>query len=137
MRKHYQAGFLYGFEKLFVEARSQSLLESNTRSIGIYYDAPFTQPVEELKSHACISLPADSTDRTNFEVLKVEGEHAVLHHVGPYSKLEQAYTWFYGEWLLKPGREAGDAPVFEEYLNDPKTVPPMELETLIYLPLAK
>ncbi|HEX3379751.1 MAG TPA: GyrI-like domain-containing protein [Paraburkholderia sp.] len=63
------------------------------------------------------------------------GEYAVLRHVGPYSDMRAAYEWLYGTWLVQSGREAADAPVFEEYLNSPKETAPAELVTEICLPL--
>jgi AraC family transcriptional regulator len=58
-----------------------------------------------------------------------------LRHKGPYSDMRAAYEWLYGTWLVQSGREAVDAPVFEEYLNSPKETAPSELLTEICLPL--
>lgn len=63
------------------------------------------------------------------------GEYAVLLHKGPYSNMRSAYQWLYGEWLANSGREVADQPAFEEYLNNPREVPPAELLTHIYMPL--
>lgn len=63
------------------------------------------------------------------------GEHAVLRHKGPYSDLHVAYNWLYGTWLPQSGREVAAAPVFEEYLNNPRDTAPAELLTEICLPL--
>lgn len=49
--------------------------------------------------------------------------------------MKAAYQWLYGEWLVQSGQVVGDAPVFEEYLNSPRTTPPPALLTQIYLPL--
>ena len=49
--------------------------------------------------------------------------------------MRAAYEWLYGTWLVQSGREAADAPVFEEYLNSPKTTAPAKLVTEICLPL--
>jgi hypothetical protein len=38
-------------------------------------------------------------------------------------------------WLALSGEEVEDAPVFEEYLNNPREVSPQDLMTDIYLPL--
>jgi predicted transcriptional regulator YdeE len=46
-----------------------------------------------------------------------------------------AYMWLFGTWLPQSGREAADAPVFEDYLNSPSQTPPSELLTDVYLPL--
>ena len=35
----------------------------------------------------------------------------------------------YGDWLMRSGREAADAPVFEEYLNNPRDTAPADLPT--------
>ena len=58
-----------------------------------------------------------------------EGVYAVLRHKGPYSDMRAAYDWLFGEWLVRSGREPADAPVFEEYLNNPRDTPPTELRT--------
>lgn len=61
--------------------------------------------------------------------------HAVLVHVGPYAELERPYKWLFGEWLPNGGEEAADAPVVEEYLNNPQDLPPSEWRTAICVPL--
>jgi len=63
-------------------------------------------------------------------------ECAVLRHRGPYATMRSAYQWLYGHWLVQSGREAADAPVFEEYLNNPRDTAPADLLTDICLPLA-
>jgi putative flavoprotein involved in K+ transport len=63
------------------------------------------------------------------------GRHAVLLHVGPYAELHRAYTWLYREWLPTSGAVVADRPCVEEYLNNPRQVPPSELRTEIGLPL--
>ncbi len=59
----------------------------------------------------------------------------MLRHKGPYSDMKAAYDWLFGEWLVQSGREVADAPVPEDYLNNPRDVPPTELLTDICLPL--
>ena len=55
---------------------------------------------------------------------------------GPYSGLPAAYQWIFGQWLPSSGERDSDAPSFEVYANDPEKVPPEEVLTLIYVPLA-
>ncbi|MHC2297411.1 DNA gyrase inhibitor GyrI [Rhizobium mongolense] len=64
------------------------------------------------------------------------GEYAVLRHNGPYADMHKAYQWLYAEWLPKSGRQIKDSVMFEEYLNNPRDVPPTDLLTDIYMPLA-
>ena len=59
----------------------------------------------------------------------------MLIHTGPYAELERPYRWLYGEWLPASGHEAADAPVIEEYLNDPRSLPPPQWRTAICVPL--
>ena len=126
------------FGRLSAWAGGRGLLNGRTRSIGIYYDDPTGKRPEELRSDACISVgPAF---RLEGEVHLVElrgGRHAVLRHKGPYAELHRAYAWLFGEWLPKSGVEAGDCPCFEEYLNDPRRLPPTEWLTDVCLPLAR
>jgi AraC family transcriptional regulator len=49
--------------------------------------------------------------------------------------MRAAYLWLYGIWLLQSGKEIGDGPIVEEYLNNPRDTPPTELLTEICLPL--
>lgn len=126
------------FEKIYVTAGAKQLLGPQTRSIGIYYDDPFEcENHDILRSHAGITATPEQAKDAGLESISIGGrEHAVMTFTGPYAELEQAYRWFYGEWLPNSGRELADSPPFEEYMNDPKQVPPSELVTKIYLPLA-
>ena len=60
------------------------------------------------------------------------GKCATLLFKGSYAELEKPYGWLFGRWLPESGYEAADFPVFEEYLNDPRTTPPSELLTRIH-----
>jgi AraC family transcriptional regulator len=61
----------------------------------------------------------------------------VLHHRGPYAELNKAYRWLYREWLPTSGEQCADRPIFEEYLNNPRALPPEQWLTDICLPLAE
>lgn len=122
------------FEKLFIYAGSQGLLDQNTRSFGIYYHDPDSVSPEELRAHACISAPttADLVGAEAPEKLSLPaGRCASILFKGSYAELEKPYAWLFGQWLPQSGYEPGNFPCFEEYLNDPKTTPPDELLTRI------
>lgn len=109
----------------------------DARFFGIYFNDPACTPEQELRAQAAVFL---NTTQHSFEPpiqsgTIAGGRYAVYHYQGPYSNLEQAYTWFYSELLNTP-YQVRDAPCFEEYLNDWQKVPPHELRTDIYLPLA-
>ncbi len=126
------------FEKLFVYAGSHGLLTDNTRSFGIYYDDPQTVDIDKLRSVACFSsdIGADTLDNPSLRNITIPAMAcARLVFKGSYAELNKAYDYLFGSWLPNSGREAGDFPAFEEYLNDPKTTPPAELLTAIHCPL--
>lgn len=125
------------FERLFAWAGGQSLMRPDTRSIGIYYDDPDAVAAAKLRSAACITLPDNAAVDGAAERFAIDGgRHAVLRYQGPYAELEAAYRWLYKDWLPQSGEEPADRPCFEEYLNDPRTLPPKEWLTAVCLPLA-
>jgi AraC family transcriptional regulator len=125
------------FDALMGWLAARDLLVPEMRMIGIYYDDPGIVPEAELRSKAGVVLPGSVEIAAPVSMTQVRGgEYAVLLHKGPYADMAAAYQWLYGEWLVQSGREAADAPVFEEYLNNPKDTAPSELLTEICLPLA-
>ncbi len=126
------------FEKLFGWLGMRGLIGPQLRSVGLYYNDPDSVPENELQSAACIALPSLEGIELDSNIERksiINGEYAVLRHIGPYSNMRSAYQWLYGEWLANSGREVADQPAFEEYLNNPREVPPAELITDIYMPL--
>lgn len=123
------------FERLGAWAGSRGLAQN--RSFGLYYDDPESVPEDELKSDACIEIPGTfALENGGPQRLDIAGgRYAVLVHTGPYAELERPYRWLYGEWLPNSGEEAADAPVVEEYLNDPRALPPSQWRTAICVPL--
>jgi DNA gyrase inhibitor GyrI len=49
--------------------------------------------------------------------------------------LEGAYRWLNRDWLPASGQDPADQPAREEYLNDPRSLPPAEWQTAVMLPL--
>lgn len=125
------------FEKLFMNANSQNLLNENTRSFGLYYDDPKTVTADELRSMACITVDkSESLDSELERVTIPAGKCVSILFKGPYAELEKPYDWLFGHWIPNNAEEIMDFPPFEEYLNDPKDTPPNELLTRIYCLLA-
>lgn len=123
------------FEKLAAWAAAHRVPASN-RNFGLYYDDPESKSPQELRSDACVE--ASTELQLDGAVRRLEiagGRYAVLIHTGPYAELERPYRWLFGEWLPASGEEAADAPVVEEYLNDPHSLPPAQWQTAICVPL--
>jgi AraC family transcriptional regulator len=124
------------FEKLFGTLAARNLLGPGIRMFGIFHDDVASVPEAELRSRAALvaarPLPAEPPIEP---VMIAGGDYAVLRHKGPYSDMKPAYEWLYGAWLPRSGREPGDSPCLEEYLNSPRETAPTELLSDIYLPL--
>jgi len=120
------------FETLYGRLGARGLLDRPFRSIGIYRDDPAAVAANALRASACVVSPRLD------ELADVDitgGPYAVLRYRGPYATMAEVYRWMYGTWLVGSGHEAADAPVIEEYLNDPRTTAPTDLLTEICLPL--
>jgi AraC family transcriptional regulator len=124
------------FDKLYATLGSRNLITGGMRSIAIFHDDPTVVAEAALRSQAGIAIDGAFPVEAPLERAEIpQGPCAVLKHKGPYSDMKAAYDWFFGDWLPQSGREPADAPVFEEYLNNPRDTPPPELRTDIYLPL--
>jgi AraC family transcriptional regulator len=124
------------FGRLQAWAAARGLDGPGARWIGLYLDDPASVPAAQLRSEAGVSVGPDVEGSEGVRILDLPAERvAVLVFRGPYAELERAYGWLYRDWLPGSGEEPADAPVREEYLNDPKTTPPSGLLTQIQLPL--
>lgn len=124
------------FDRLSAWAAARGLIHEGTRFIGIYPDDPHSVPEAELRSQAALTVPPGTPLDPGMEVVELPALRcARLRYQGPYAELEAVYDRLYGEWLPQSGEEAGGFPVFEEYLNDCRTLPPSEWLTDILLPL--
>lgn len=124
------------FDTLFGLLGARNAILDDMRVVGIFYDDPDVVAEENLRSRAGLITQAQVAVEAPLEHTEIRaGSYAVLRHRGPYANMKAAYGWLYGEWLLNSGREAANAPGFEEYLNNPQGAAPTELLTDIYLPL--
>ncbi|AWB65804.1 hypothetical protein C2869_04830 [Saccharobesus litoralis] len=126
------------FEQLFTHAAGQGLLENNStqnRSFGLYYDDPETVATDKLRSKAGLTVDRAVQAPLETETLPPQ-KYVSIEFKGPYSELETAYHWLYHQWLPEKQLELADAPVVEEYLNNPRELPPSEWLTRINIPIA-
>ena len=124
------------FERMNVLAQAQGLIGPTTRMYGLYYDDPKAVALSALRSDACVSVPADCRPSGELQRRDIRGgRYAVITHVGPYAELHRAYDWLFAAWLPTSNEEPADAPCVEFYVNDPRTVPPTEWQTEIWLPV--
>jgi AraC family transcriptional regulator len=124
------------FEQVSIYAGTRGLIGPETHMFGVYYDDPNAVPAADLRSEACLTVPPGTDIAAPAHALTIAGgRYVTALHTGPYAELEKAYQWLFGAWLPTSGHEPDDRPSLEEYLNDPRTLPPTEWQTLIYIPL--
>lgn len=124
------------FDRLFGTLATRGQIAPGMRSIGVYLDDPSAVAEECLRAQAGVVIDDGFAMTAPLQPVTVHaGTYAVLRHKGPYADMRAAYDWLFGEWLVRAGHEADDAPVFEAYLNNPRDTPPTELRTDIHLKL--
>lgn len=129
-------GIAKAFETSFVQLAALGQAAPSARWLAEYQDDPFAVPTAQLRSRAGLSVDAAWLVPAPLISFALGGcTCAVLQHRGPYATMRAAYHWLFGHWLVNSGLRAGESPVFEEYLNNPRDTAPADLLTDVYLPL--
>ncbi|MBP2299994.1 AraC family transcriptional regulator [Azospirillum picis] len=135
------------FDRLAAWAAPRGLLGSGARCFGVYYGNPNLVAPEDLRAFAGLVLPTPvplpakpqpaEPPQDDAETIDVPGGPcAVLVHQGDYRELEGVHRWLYGTWFPGSGhRPDPGRPCCEEYLNDPRSLPPADWLTRITAPL--
>jgi AraC family transcriptional regulator len=124
------------FARLTAWAGARGLMGPEARSFGLYHDDPTSMPDAELRAHAAVTVPPGTPLEPGMEIITTPPLRcARLRFQGPYVEIEAAYDRLYGEWLPTSGEEPEDHPMMEEYLNNPRALPPTEWLTDILMPL--
>ena len=126
------------FERLFGTLAAHGLARPGMRTLGLYHDDPDAIDQAALRSHAAVGGAVDPGAALPPGLQRITlppARCAVLRHQGPYSSMRAAYRWLFGTWLPRSGFDVADGPIVEDYLNNPRHVPPTELRTDICLPL--
>jgi AraC family transcriptional regulator len=125
------------FGRMSAWAGQRGLFGPGTLVLGIFHDDPDVTPADKLRCDCGITVGDHVSGDGDVGIQTIPGgECAVLEHKGPYAKLPETYRWLFGTWLPASGREPGDAPSYEVYLNSAMNAAPEELLTMIHLPLA-
>ncbi|ALS61139.1 AraC family transcriptional regulator [Pandoraea norimbergensis] len=124
------------FVRAFMLAGALGLAQPESTGFGVYFDDPEQVPVDQLRSLAGMSVAPDAKLGNDLERFEIPaGRCAILTYTGPYNEMSKPYNWLFSEWLPSSGLEPADFPMFEQYLNDPRTTPPAALQTRICLPV--
>lgn len=124
------------FSRAFMLAVGRGIAHPATVGFGVYFDDPEQVPESQLRSLAGMPVAPDAELGDELERFEIPpGRCAILTYTGPYNEISQPYQWLFSEWLPASGMVPADFPMFEQYLNDPRTTPPAQLQTRICLPL--
>jgi AraC family transcriptional regulator len=124
------------FDRLQAWGAARGLIGADTHFFGRYFDDPKSVPPAQCRAEAGFTVAQRVAGDDEVSIVSVPAlSAAVLRFKGPYAELERTYEWLYGSWLPASGREPAEMPCMEEYLNDPRTLPPGEWLTDIIVPL--
>ena len=127
------------FGKLHATATQHALAQRpGTQMIAVYHDDPRVTPGAQLRSDAGVSVTPDQKPIEGLTELEIpEGVYAISIHRGPYDGLPAAWAALRDTWLPSSGRQLAAGPSLEIYQNSPMDTKPEDLETELYLPLAR
>jgi len=117
-------------------AEKTGLVETFQGIYGIPHDDPRQEDQAAIRFDACFDFGPKAKPEGPYKAVELGGGlYAVVRHTGPYEGLDAYYDYLYGPWLEKSGYRLREAPAFNNYIQDPDTVPPEEWETDIYIPV--
>lgn len=114
---------------------ANSGIEGAGPMVGIYWDDPRTTPEAELRSDACVQIPAGvEVNDPSLTVTELQGgNRAYLRHHGSYAGLGDSWGALIGG-TFAAGRKP-NGPGYEVYLNDCTKVSEAELITDLFQPV--
>jgi AraC family transcriptional regulator len=124
--------------QLLAFAFSRNLFNDSVKFYTIYYnDAQIRHDGLHLW-RACITYPKDLSIEAPFEHQTIPGGLflTTVHH-GPYETIESTMQALYHTLLNHPNVVVAPRPQFESYLNNPRVVHAKDLQTKIFIPVAR
>lgn len=104
---------------------------------GLSYDDPEITAPQHVRYEACIEVDDQTRAMGDVGVQTLAaGEFAVAVHRGPFSSIGDTYAAVMGGWAPTMRRQLGEAPSLERYLTDPRTTPPEQQLTEIWVRLS-
>ena len=125
------------WDRLMMWAGRRGVFRGAPTLFGIVHDDPEITPPERMRYDAAIAVTDDIAAENDIGIQSVGGErYVVVTHRGPYETIGDTYAHLCGEWLPGSGAELLHAPTLEFYRNSPKSTPPDDLITDVYMALA-
>jgi AraC family transcriptional regulator len=125
------------WDRLMMWAGSRGAFRGAPTLFGIVHDDPEITPPAKMRYDAALKVAGNLAVDGDIGVQIVEARRYVtVTHRGSYESIGDSYARLCGGWLPGSGAELLPAPSLEFYRNSPKTTPPENLVTDIYMPLA-
>ena len=107
----------------------------SSKTYGIPYSDPDQTPEDAFQFDIAGSV-TQAVPENEFGVKNAElpaGRYAVIHHEGSHDTMNDSIYQLFREWLPEQQEQAGDFPIFFQYLNFVHDVAEHELRTDILL----
>ncbi|WP_434027447.1 AraC family transcriptional regulator [[Pseudomonas] boreopolis] len=125
-----------GFARLFGWAVREGIADRLQCLAGIPHGDHRDVPARALEFDCAMGFDAPVAPPSPFATRTLGGgRYALLRHVGPYDRLEDALDRLLAEWLPGSGHALRDAPVHYLFLDDPEEVPAAILRADVCVPL--
>ena len=133
-----QEGINEAWRKLMPYYAAHTPQKVEEACLGLSWDDPKVVEVDRCRYEAAMAVDVGTEPEGEVGVRRLPGgTYAVYRYTGPYAGLSETYDRLIKGWLVNSGHQMRDEPSLEFYRSDPKTVPPEELITDIYLPVEK
>ncbi|HAS44740.1 MAG TPA: hypothetical protein DCS93_29950 [Microscillaceae bacterium] len=134
--KYESATIAQAWEKLMAYVFQHQLFSPEMEMLGISHDHPEISGEVLYHYEACVTLTTPLKSEGEFTVKTLEaGKYATFTYQGNYDQLDLIYNIILKDWLLNSTYELRDAPLFDQYLNNPGNAAPEELLTKIFIPI--
>jgi len=130
-------GAYWAIGKAFGELGERSAaLKDCGRRVAVFYDDPDAVAEAELRSIAGVIMPADADIGDLEETTLPGGRFVRAVFIGEYGGLPEAWRSLYATHIPQGGYELRDGVCFEVYVTEHGEVPPEEMRTDLYVPIA-
>jgi AraC family transcriptional regulator len=132
-------GAYWAIGKAFTELQERAGalgLLPDAQTVAVFYDDPDTVAEADLRSTAAVIVPADATIGDLEESSLPGGRYLRAEFIGEYGGLPEAWRAMYAKHIPDGGHELRDGVCFEVYVTAHGEVPPEQMRTDLYVPIA-
>jgi AraC family transcriptional regulator len=122
------------WERLDAWLSARGLRDQVELAVGLCEEAP--NDAGDIVYRAGVVLRDAVAAFDDVEIVEAPGgRYACYRHVGPPSKIAEAFQKLYREWLPAGGYQADDRPALDICRSDPRATPEQELVTDLLAPI--